>query len=262
MKAAVYYFSGTGNSLAVAVDIAKELGGELIPIPSVMDKPIFLTETEIIGIVFPVYIFGLPLIVERFIRKIGNLGGKYIFAIATYGGMPGATINQLAKVIDSCGGKLAAGFGVPMPGNYTPMYGALAEEKQGKMFAKWQNRVKEISETVQARREGIRENSNFLVNYFFSHLIYRMAAPHIPEMDKAFYVDEKCTRCGVCAKVCPVKNIELSDGKPVWKGTCEQCLACLHWCPVEAIQSGKNTSKRKRYHHPDAKVADFLTQDQ
>jgi flavodoxin len=37
-KVEVYYFSGTGNSLAVARDIAEKIKGKLISIPSVMEK--------------------------------------------------------------------------------------------------------------------------------------------------------------------------------------------------------------------------------
>jgi len=37
----------------------------------------------------------------------------------------------------------------------------------------------------------------------------------------------------------------------------EQCLACIQWCPAEAIQYGKNTAAKKRYHHPEIKLSDM-----
>ncbi|MCB2357259.1 hypothetical protein [Clostridium estertheticum] len=43
-------------------------------------------------------------------------------------------------------------------------------------------------------------------------------------------------------------------------GKCEQCFACLQWCPQKAIQYGKKTAMRKRYHHPDVEIADILNQ--
>lgn len=43
--------------------------------------------------------------------------------------MPGVAINILEKVIESCKGKLSAGFTVNMPGNYVPKYGSFPEEK-------------------------------------------------------------------------------------------------------------------------------------
>ncbi|HAJ79205.1 MAG TPA: 4Fe-4S ferredoxin [Fibrobacteres bacterium] len=258
MKTEIYYFTGTGNSLVVARDIAAQIEGELISIPSVIDQDTIQTAAKVIGIVFPVYMCGLPLIVKRFVKKIGNLQDRYIFAIATYGGMPGATINMLGKVIAKCGGKLAAGFTVCMPGNYTPMYGAIAEARQQQMFAAWHQKAPTIAEDIKANRQGVKENSNMLTNIIFSDIIYQLAASHIPKMDKQFRADEKCSRCGICQKVCPVNNIEMIDGKPAWKGHCEQCFACLQWCPEQAIQYGKNTTGRKRYHHPEVKISDLI----
>jgi flavodoxin len=55
MNIEIYYFTGTGNSLAVARDIALKTDGKLIPIPSVMDKEIIKTDADVIGIVFPTY---------------------------------------------------------------------------------------------------------------------------------------------------------------------------------------------------------------
>lgn len=258
MKAEVYYFTGTGNSLVVAQDIAQEIDGELIAISAVIGKESIKTDATVLGIVFPVYIWGIPLIIERFIKKLENLNDKYIFAIATYGGMPGATINLLERVIESRGGKLAAGFTVRMPGNYIPMYGAIAEKKQQQLFANWHKKVKVIAEYIKSHKQGKKENNTPLVSFLFSSLINKSSAKHIPEMDRKFWADEKCSKCGLCQKVCPVNNIELSDGKPAWKGHCEQCFACLQWCPPKAVQYGKNTSARKRYHHPAVKILDLI----
>lgn len=260
METEVYYFTGTGNSLAVAKDIAKEIEGELISIPYVVNKDAIKVNAKTVVMVFPVYMWGIPLIIERFAKKIENLKDKSIYAIVTYGGMPGATINILAKTLARYGGKLSAGFIARMPGNYTPMYGAIAEEKQKKMFDNWGKKIRIIADYIKANKQGKKENSNILVNLIFSSLIYNLSAKHIPEMDKDFWVDEKCNQCGICQKVCPVSNIEMKDEKPIWNCKCEQCLACLQWCPQKAIQYGKNTLTRKRYHHPRIDLTEILNQ--
>ena len=260
MKSEVYYFTGTGNSLVVARDIAREIDAELISIPSALNKGSVKVNTKVAVIVFPVYMWGIPLIIERFIKKIENLQDKLVYAIVTYGGMPGATVNILEKKLKSCGGKLAAGFTVRMPGNYTPMYGAIPEEKQKKMFNNWSTKVKIIAEYINNEKQGKKETSNLLTNLIFSSLIYNLSAKHIPEMDQSFWKDEKCDQCGICQTVCPVSNIQSNNGTPIWKGHCEQCLACLQWCPQQAIQYGKNTLTRKRYHHPQVDLSDILNQ--
>lgn len=60
----------------------------------------------------------------------------------------------------------------------------------------------------------------------------------IPVSDRAFTVSAAYNGCGICARVCPVDNIEMADGRPVWQNRCENCLACVNWCPREAIQGG------------------------
>ncbi|BDZ67069.1 hypothetical protein [Methanobacterium ferruginis] len=52
MGTEIYYFSGTGNSLAVARDIARKMDGKLIPIASVVNSGPIVTDTDVIGIVF------------------------------------------------------------------------------------------------------------------------------------------------------------------------------------------------------------------
>ena len=47
----------------------------------------------------------------------------------------------------------------------------------------------------------------------------------------------KCTRCGLCAKLCPVQAIQLVDGLP--KPDSEKCIACFGCaviCPEKAIE--------------------------
>jgi flavodoxin len=45
----IYYFSGTGNSLVVARNIAEKTKGTLIAIPSVMDKENIESDADVIG---------------------------------------------------------------------------------------------------------------------------------------------------------------------------------------------------------------------
>jgi ferredoxin len=90
--------------------------------------------------------------------------------------------------------------------------------------------------------------------------IYKMSFQSVHKMDKKFWMDDKCNGCGICLSVCPAGNIEMTGEKPSWLHRCEQCLACLQWCPQEAIQHGKNTVKYPRYHHPEVTLKDLLEQ--
>ncbi|MCK5130327.1 MAG: flavodoxin family protein, partial [Clostridiales bacterium] len=86
MNNEIYYFSGTGNTLTVAREIAKRLNAKLIPIPRVMNMDKIYISAQTMGIVFPSYlgvVSGMPLMIERFIKKIANINSLHIFAVCT-----------------------------------------------------------------------------------------------------------------------------------------------------------------------------------
>jgi ferredoxin len=253
---AIYYFSGTGNSLVVARAIAGKLGDtKLIPM-ALPDTARPSPDTPRIGLVFPVYIFGLPLIVTRFIEKLQVPADAYVFAVAVHGGMPCSTLIQTARLFSKQGMTLSAGFAVMMVDNYTPISGAISAEKQKKRFEKAGHMVDKICAAIENGGEYIYRGWP-LVNWLFSGW-NRRAARKIPGDDKRFLADSNCNGCGVCEQVCPVKNIKMNEHRPAWQHHCEQCFACLHWCPTKAIQYGKHTTGRTRYHHPEVNIEDII----
>ncbi len=174
MSTEIYYFSGTGNSLAVARDLAEKMNGKLISIPSVIDQESITTGADVIGIVFPVYYVGLnhiPLIVKRFVMKLENISTKYIFAVCTYGGGFGPTLKILDETVRSRGGRLAAGFGVHMPQNASdkPL------ENKEKLFDAWKKKkLIAIHEYVNAKKTGRFEADGFFSQVVIAILISMM----------------------------------------------------------------------------------------
>ena len=43
-------------------------------------------------------------------------------------------------------------------------------------------------------------------------------------------------------------NIHLENGRPVWGKNCTHCMACICDCPKEAIEYGKKSKGKPRYH--------------
>jgi ferredoxin len=261
MRTVLYYFTGTGNSLMVAKELAVKLGTtELIPIARTLNEKAVMPKAQCIGIIFPVYMWGLPLIVAEFVKKLDVVPTTYIFGVATYGGFPAGTFLQMQKLLNKKGLSLSAGFGVTMPRNYIPLYNMMTAESQQKLFAQAQIKITTIAKTVQEQQRTKIPHNGLIIDLLFSSFLYRMSSPYIHKMDSKFWADAKCDGCGICAKVCPVKNITMENGKPHWRHYCEQCLACLQWCPKEAIQYGQATQKRKRYHHPSISLVDVTGQ--
>jgi ferredoxin len=259
MNTSIYYFSGTGNSLAVAKDIARELNSpsnivELIPIAGLSGQKTIKITADTIGIIFPVYYHDMPPIIEEFISKL-DLSDSYIFSVATYNQDAGNALSNLNSILGRKGSRLASGFTIQMPSNFALFVDlTTTDEENEKRFIEEKRKIKEIAEVIKDRKaSGIEDCYNpdekyELKSYFYS--VYKM-----PDQ---FLVTEKCNQCGICEQVCPKNNIQMVDGKIIWGQNCEHCLACLHWCPEEAIQNGSDSHKCRRYHHPDISVKEMI----
>jgi ferredoxin len=256
MKTTIFYWTGTGNSLWVARTLAQELGGA--ELESIADpKREKALDSKAIGLVFPVHIWGVPRLVLEFVRELKIRQPAYVFAIAVNAGQVANTLVQLKKVLERGGLNLSAGFGITMPSNYIPWGGPGPGEKQDQRFASAKKTISEIAAAIRGKKELPVERGPLWQRVLFS-LFYKMTFSQVPKMDRKFWVDEKCNQCSICSKVCPVQNITLPDGKPVWNHRCEQCFACLQWCPQEAIQYGKKTPQYQRYHHPEVRLSEVL----
>ncbi len=251
MATVIYWFSGSGNSFFTARSIAAGLEdtSELRSIAAeVKHKPSLASDTRV-GIIFPVHGFGPPLLVQRLIRKLPVNEISSVFAVATYAASPGITTNVLQKQLARSGLTLKAMYGIKMPEIYTPMGGPPKPGKQELILTRAEQKIQTVITDLNREAPSSMERANFIMRLIgmITNPLFRKNAP---KADKNFYPDEKCNHCEICARICPVENIELRSGVPTWLNHCEQCFGCLHWCPESAIQYGKRSRKQPRYHHP------------
>lgn len=258
MKTDLFFYTGTGNSLWAARTVAGELGNaELIPLLWISGNPVQI-RGDAVGIIFPVHGWGLPPRVIDFVNSLPRDTSTYYFAFAVNAGQVAATLLQMESLMKSRGLSLSAGFDIVMPSNYIPWGGPGPEEKRMRRIHDAKEKIRRISAIIAKREQRPVEKGPLWQNILFSWL-YKFSFPHIPSMDKNFWVDDKCNTCGICKKICPCGNITITEGKPVWLHHCEQCLACIQWCPKKAIQYGKKTPRYERYHHPEVTLEDIIS---
>jgi ferredoxin len=253
----IFYFSGTGNSLYAAKNIAGTQGEPLLSIAKEFDKEDNLFEykfnkNELLSFVFPVYAWAPPKIVLDFINRMKITGEKpYVFSLCTCGEEEGNTTHILQKSLAGKGLSLDSAFSMEMPNNYIIGFDVDPKEVEIKKLKNAELTMQEVNNIIKKRQKGIFRIipgkfptlKSAIINPFFNRFALST---------KMFYATDECTRCGICEKVCPLHTIKIEE-KPVWSKACTQCLACINSCPVQAIQCGKGTARKGRYLHPELK---------
>lgn len=256
MKVALYYFTGTGNSLAVTRDLAALLQDtvDIIPITSLTQKePIYLNY-DVVGIIYPAWLHHIPPIVEKFIAKLIP-NDAYIFAICTCAVNPYNSLFDVNSLLKQHGSKLAAGFAIKMGGKYVLLKDiTFSDEENQTRIAAAKKKIKEIAKIVITKQQ-IGMEGRFDISEHGQLIDYHK---NVYKVQEKFTVTKTCNLCGQCVKICPTNNIEIANNKVIWKNGCDYCLACLHWCPKAAIQNGDISAACRRYHHPDISIADLI----
>jgi len=248
----IFYFSGTGNTKWMAQQLAQATGEQLLYIPDELRKgklQYTLQEGERLGFCFPTHGWQPPRIVRTFIRNASFIlpPSSYVYAATTCGDNMGHAMRILDKELGKKGMKTDARFAVVMPESnvcFSFLHLDTPEKVQQKKTAA-QKTVAHISEVVKNRQVGVEELVKGAIPYTYTYVIGGYYNKHLIT-DKHFWVDEEaCIQCGLCAKLCPVDDIE--GLPPHWKhdGSCTNCLACYHHCPQHAIHWG--TMQRGQY---------------
>ena len=94
----IYYFTGTGNSQAAAGFFSSRMGEDMKSMAEAIKKKEFtceIGENETLGLVFPVYYWGLPTVVVHFLSHLKLTGKRpYVWAVITCGSGTGAADRQ------------------------------------------------------------------------------------------------------------------------------------------------------------------------
>jgi ferredoxin len=253
-KNVIFCYSGTGNCLDLAKNIAKGMGGA--DIIMMRKKPVVtdVTDAETVGFVFPCYGGGAPSDVLEHAKAIRVRFGTYTFGIGVSSAYAGTGLYELNEitplkywntVTHHCSCIWLFPHNLMMP-----MLSTEAAQKRSEELAE------KIAADIKERKETAKKPPHNLFNVVENKLWPVIAKKKIA----AFKVSDSCIGCGQCEKLCIRGNIKVVDGKARIGSNCIQCLGCLQYCPQKAISIGKITDKREHYHNPNI-TADELTRD-
>ena len=243
-KHVIYCWSGTGNSLSDAQGIARRLGegAEIRPLRGPVPQ-----DAETVGFVFPTYYWTLPDPVARFIRASGLPQGAYYYAVATCAAVAVNALADLDALLREKGLELSYHAKHDHVGNYITAYSPFPDP--AKRVPQARRSLEAIAADIAAKRVKSRPRRGapgWLQRAFRSALDGDRT-----DYDRDYYASEACVSCGLCARVCPVENVAMEQGKPVFSHRCERCMACIQCCPQKALNYKDKTQNRPRYRHPE-----------
>lgn len=233
----IFVHSGTGNSLLVARKLAESLkGARLRPMGELPLAAAEGREGGALGLVFPVNFYALPRIIVELLEKSDLRGREYVFAAATNGGDAGNALWQADRLLRRKGARLDYGVELPMGDNSitlaTPP--SVLEERMNDLGARIGGLARVVA-SGERREKAYRFKARAVVVGGIMEagvrLLYRAGKG---AADRA-----ACSGCGACAKLCPVGNIRMEDGRPAWGENCALCFACVNWCPRKAVSLGR-----------------------
>lgn len=243
----ILYFSGTGNSEYAAKRIYGEIGGGIL---NLFERIRRRDVSEIYSegpwvIVVPTYAWRIPHIVRRWIENVPLAGNKNIYFIMTCGASIGNAGKYLEELCMNKGMDYRGCMGITMPENYIALFTTPTEEESMQI-------IKRAESTIDRAVYYIKNGDSFprsnitIKDKINSGIINDLFYPVFVHAKK-FYATDACVSCGKCVDVCPLNNIRIEKGKPVWSDGCTHCMACICRCPKEAIEYGKHSRGLPRY---------------
>ena len=232
------YFSGTGNTKYCVEEFVKR-NEECAEVISIEDKRVInaIKDNKFIVFAYPIYFSNLPKMVRDFINVNKEIfKNKDIFIICTMGLFSGDGAGCSARLFKKYGANIVGGLHLKMPD-------CIGDEKLLKKSK--EDNIKLIKEAtikienaVDSLKKGKPTKEGLNIFYHIAGLFgqrlwfYNKTKNYT---DKINIDESKCVGCGLCVKLCPMKNLELSNGKIKSKSKCTMCYRCLNNCSKEAI---------------------------
>ena len=193
---------------------------------------------DLLGLGVPTYYFHPPYHVLFELNKYPSLKGLKGFLFCTSGGNPGSTLHQLKVILKRKGLHVIDGYDKWIGWDVHQMYGNFSgslpsskghpnEEELKQAFEFGKNLIKKcLDPNTPEKMFWDKENPSAKMWTF----------ERMQTWFPGFYLnEEKCTKCGYCAEICPVDSIIL-DPYPKWTKDCDRCYICDLKCPENAIE--------------------------
>ena len=216
--------------------------------PSRIDK------SAIIGFVVPVAGQGTYPLVWDFLEGLPDVAGTPCFLVDTLGFYSGGILGPVKKIIARKGYTPLAAKEILMPNIFMKMKSS--PEKEKKIVERGKAEAQKFCGQLIAGKGTWRDipvYSSLMSMFYRSRRLIGVYRKMFP-----LAIDPgKCRHCGTCVRLCPVKNLTMSDkGIPEHGNSCILCQRCFEFCPAGAITIGN----KKAVTYRALKLSELLSQ--
>ncbi len=248
MENMIFCFSGTGNSRYIARRISEALQDEVMDLNEKIkandNSPIQAGRDVVV--VTPTYAWRIPRIVSCWLSETILVGAERVWFVMNCGGEIGNAAKYNRQLAEQKKLRYMGTAQILMPENYIAMFGAPQVAVAEKIVEKAEPDIADAITHIKTGQHFSVPRNNLYDRFMsgpINPIFYRFFVKA-----SAFRASDACIGCGQCEKKCPMNNICLNDGKPVWGKECTHCMACICYCTTEAIEYGKKSVGKSRYH--------------
>lgn len=241
MTIRIYYFSGTGNTLAVVQHLTQALQHkgahvEIRSIETAMQDHHDLADCDMIGIAYPIYGFGTPRLLYRFMKYLPKVQRRKVFLLKT-----GADIIRVNHASSSTVIRKLRKKG------YNVFYDRIVAMGSNWLVGYDDGLVKQLHD---ASREKMVHMADDLmaerIRLYDPGILLRGLARVVAALEqgvgarcfgKSLYASKACSGCMLCMCMCPTGNITYTGDRMHFHSRCLSCMRCIYACPTRAIRS-------------------------
>ncbi len=240
MKSIIYYYSGSGNTKLACQYLDRHIPDVSFEFKDATDiNTPRLEAYDLVGFATFTDFSAPPYKFREFLEKIPPQEGTPAFVFNTYGSFSGKTLKKLAQMAQSKGFKVIAGYSLHTPESYPPLNAlgvTSADAPSVEELETFNNFIDHLASKIQTLQAGGQVEAASIQLDFLNRLVPALPRTTSRRLMKDKYVDTaRCTKCGLCAEICPYDAIAL-DPHPVFDEVrCYGCWACYNHCPERAI---------------------------
>lgn len=225
-KVTAVYFSPTHGTKHYVCALAEHFSAEYTSVDltdfDVRSRPLIFGPDELVIVGAPVYYGRLPQVKNGLFDRLQGANTPAVFLV-TYGNREyeDALLEEMALCeANGFHGIAAAAFIAPH--TFSEKIASQRPDKED--MAQLELFARQIRVVLE---NGVGADTKLHVR---GNIPYR----EIPGMPFFPDGDEKCTNCGACVRICPVKAIPADNPKATDPALCIRCLACARICPSKA----------------------------